>query len=102
LDQNERFDDKIPFHLVDHLREENKRKSPCLNKVFDRAGTYFWTEHEYDYERELAFFTWLQNIMVPSRRYIAGSGKMNPVAEFFITTLAPGWIGGILTGETWT
>jgi hypothetical protein len=27
---------------------------------------------------------------------------MNPVAEFFITTLAPGWIGGILTGETWT
>ena len=96
---NERFDDKIPFHLVDHLREENKRLSPCLNSVFGRAGTYFWTEHEYDYERELAFFTWLQNIMVPSRLYIAGYGKMSPAPLFFITSLAPGWVGGILTCE---
>ncbi|XP_046853428.1 uncharacterized protein LOC124446627 isoform X2 [Xenia sp. Carnegie-2017] len=59
-------------------------------------------EKEYDNERELSFFTWLQNLMVPSTIYIAGEGKMNPVAEFFITPVAPGWVGGILTGEIWT
>ncbi len=98
---NKRFDEKVFFHLEDHPREEGK-KTPCLNKVFGRPSTYFWEEKEYNYEKELAFFTWLQNIMVPSRIYIAGEMRMNPVAEFFITTLAPGWVGGILTGQTWT
>ena len=97
---NKRFDEKMYFHLDKHPPED--RKKPCLNNVFGRAGTYFWEQHKYDYEKELSFFTWLQKIMVPSRRYIAGDGKMNPVAEFFITTLGPGWVGGILTGETWT
>ena len=97
---NSRFDEKIPFHLDRH--DQESRNSPCLNKVFGRPGKHFWEEKQYDYESELAFFTWLQDTMVPSRRYIAGDGKMNPVAEFFITLLAPGWVGGILTGETWT
>lgn len=97
---NKHFNEEIYFHLDRHPPED--RKKPCLNNVFGRAGTYFWEQHKYDYEKELSFFTWLQKIMVPSRRYIAGEQKMNPVAEFFITTLAPGWVGGILTGETWT
>ena len=95
------FDEKLYFHLDEHPRDERPKRA-CLNKVFGRPHQNFWKDKEYNYEKELDFFTWLQNIMVPSRRYIAGESKMNPVAEFFITVLAPGWVGGILTGETWT
>lgn len=90
---NSNFETKIPFHLVEHSETDIDY---CLNQVFGRP------EKEYDNERELSFFTWLQNLMVPSKIYIAGEGKMNPVAEFFITPMAPGWVGGILTGEIWT
>ena len=95
------FDEKLYFHLDEHPRDERPKRA-CLNNVFGRPSQNFWKDKEYSYEKELDFFTWLQNIMVPSRRYIAGESKMNPVAEFFITALAPGWVGGILTGETWT
>lgn len=99
---NSNFYQKLSFHLESHGHPLESERKPCLNKVFGRPGKYFWEEKNYDYKRELAFFTWLQNIMVPSKLYIAGDGRLNPVAEFFITTLAPGWVGGILTGEIWT
>ena len=95
------FNEKLCFHLDDHPRDERPKKA-CLNKVFGRPSECFREDHECNHEKELEFFTWLQSIMVPSRLYIAGDTKMNPVAEFFITTLAPGWVGGILTGQTWT
>lgn len=98
---NTNYDEKISFHLGEHPQEARVERKPCLNSIFGRS-TYFWKDKKYDYRKEMAFFTWLQNIMVPSRRYIAGENVMNPIAEFFLTPLAPGWVGGILTGETWT
>ena len=73
----------------------------CLNSTFgrlyDNAGPL-----PYDKEKEIEFCSWLQKIMVPSRRYRSGNLKLNPIVHFLITRLAPGWVGGALTGETWT
>ena len=88
--------EKLYFH-VGSEHDEDIDDEPCLNGVF---GTFDGIEKNTD--EELEFFAWLQNIMVPSCTYIAGEGKLNPVVEFFMTTLAPGWVGGILTGECWT
>ena len=86
--------EKLYFHVFsDHDPERDKEQ--CLNRVFGRSGA----EHTTD---EANFFAWLQKIMVPTCNYITGNEKLNPVVHFFMTNLAPGWVGGVLTGQTWT
>ena len=86
--------EKLYFHAIcDHDPERDEEQ--CLNRVFGRGVD----EHTTD---EANFFMWLQNIMVPTCNYVTGDGVLNPVVHFCITTLAPGWVGGVLTGQTWT
>ena len=82
------------FHIDTAHRDKSKM---CLNSTFGRYDV-----SKYDKEKEIEFCTWLQKIMVPSKRYRSGYHKLNPIVHFLITTLAPGWVGGALTGETWT
>ena len=88
--------EKLYFHVDSDHDYEHFDKVKCLNAVFGR--TYSRSEKE----GQLEFFTWLQKIVVPSCNYIAGEDKLNPVVQFFLTTLGPGWVGGILTGQIWT
>ncbi|XP_028403663.1 uncharacterized protein LOC114526287 isoform X3 [Dendronephthya gigantea] len=87
--------EKLYFH-VDSDHCENFDHDKCLNGVFGQ--TYSRSEKE----GQLEFFTWVQKIMVPSCNYIVGENKLNPVVQFFLTTLGPGWVGGILTCQIWT
>ena len=98
--------EKLLFHLADHPGGHGGVKTtPCLNQVFG-ISSYWEREYAGTKEELLAkqkeYFSWLQHIMVPTRRIITGEMKLNPVIEFFITSLAPGWVGGALTGQTWT
>ena len=87
--------EKLYFHVFsDHDPERDEE--PCLNSVFGRSVL---NEHNTD---EANFFAWLQKIMIPNCNYVTGEAKLNPVVHFFITTLAPGWVGGVLTGQYWT
>ena len=87
--------EKLYFHAFsDH--DQDREEERCLNSVF---GRYVLNENTQD---EANFFAWVQNVMVPSCYYIAGDAKLNPVVHFFMTILAPGWVGGVLTGQCWT
>ena len=94
-------EDKLCYHVADDYECEG----PCLNGVFGRSGV---VDSEPDNSREdlkqqqANYFSWLQNVMVPTRTILAGGGKLNPIVEFFLTKLAPGWVGGVLTGQIWT
>ena len=92
-DPDEIRKEKMYFH-ADSDHDEEQEDEPCLNGIFGRY-------HDKK-EGQLEFFTWLQKTMVPSCNYFEGDGKLNPIVEFFLTTLAPGWVGGILTGQCWT
>ena len=86
--------ERLYFHVFsEHDSERDDER--CLNSVFGRSL-------DEPIQGEANFFTWLQSVMVPSCNYIAGDGKFNPVAHFLMTILAPGWVGGVLTGQTWT
>ena len=70
----------------------------CLNYFFGAYSSKYKNE---GFRRNITeFYTWLQKIMVNSIRVFAGFDKLNPVPLFFLTFLAPGWAGGILTGLT--
>ena len=70
----------------------------CLNYFFGAYSSKYKNE---GFRRNITeFYTWLQKIMVNSIRVFAGFDKLNPVPLFFLTSLAPGWAGGILTGLT--
>ena len=86
--------EKLYFHIFSDQDRESDGEG-CLHSVFGKSGTANTTD-------EANFFTWLQKIMVPTCNYITGYQKINPAVHFFITTLAPGWVGGVLTGQTWT
>jgi hypothetical protein len=94
---NEVSEEEVLFHIDTGHTDQSKM---CLNTTFGRFPE--GRSSPYDTEKEIEFCSWLQKIMVPSRRYRSGDGILNPVVHFLITTLAPGWVGGALTGETWT
>ena len=54
------------------------------------------------FEEAAKFYPWLQKIMVPTITVYAGEDKLNPVIVFFLTKLAPGWVGGALTAVNYT
>ena len=82
---------------TDHDIEEK----PCLNRIFG-FSTYETAEEEGSIEDVTEFYAWLQNIMVPTATIYGGIDKLNPVIVFFITNLAPGWVGGALTAVIYT
>lgn len=84
----------------DESEDHDFENNPCLNSIFGISG--FDDDEEWKREELKKFFQWLQRIMVPSLRVDFGSDKLNPVLIFLITQLAPGWVGGALTGSTWT
>jgi hypothetical protein len=95
---NQESQEEPLFHIDTIHRDKSKM---CLNSTFGRLY------HErrplpHDMEKEIEFCSWLQKIMVPSRRYRSGNLELNPIVHFLITALAPGWVGGAVTGETWT
>ena len=87
-------DRKVSFHV--HGGHPDGDDVVCLNNTFGR----FFRPH--DEEKEIEFIHWLQDIMVPCKNCKAGDGKFNPVVHLLLTTLGPGWVGGVLTGEQWT
>lgn len=108
-DQGERRSGKLHYHLPstpdgddDDDNEHDLEDKPCLNRIFG-FGSYSEEEGQSaSLEEAHKFYTWLQKIMVPTITVYAGEEKLNPVAVFFLTKLAPGWVGGALTGVTYT
>lgn len=92
-------EDEPLFHINSGHTSKDKM---CLNATFGRFYDETRRPLVHDKQEEIEFGSWLQKIMVSSKRYRSGENKLNPIVHFLITALAPGWVGGALTGETWT
>ena len=108
-DQGIRRDKKLDYHLPskddddvppEFEEQHDIDEKPCLNQIFGFGSIY--TGNEIKLPKAKKFYAWLQKIMVPTITVIAGDDKLNPVVVFFITKLAQGWAGGVLTGVTYT
>jgi len=53
-------------------------------------------------ERKAQFQKWLQKLFKPSHQRIFGDEQLNPVLYFHLTKLSPGYIGGLISGLTYT
>ena len=102
--KDELYDDEVEYdkEVVFHVDEGHPGDDDvvCLNSTFGRC--FDEESRPHNKEKEIEFGRWLQKIMVPCRRYQSGDEKLNPVVHFLVTTLGHGWVGGTLTGETWT
>lgn len=104
-DAGERRSEELYYHLPneddDEREEHDLDKKPCLNRIFG-CGWFDDDEKQSKILEAKKFYAWLQKIMVPTITVYAGEDKLNPVIVFFLTHLAPGWVGGALTGVTYT
>ena len=53
-------------------------------------------------EKKVSFQKWLKKVFQPSHQRIFGDGQLNPVFYFHLTKLSPGYIGGVISGLTYT
>ena len=81
------------LHYHDFDEDHDLDDKPCLNRFFGFEDGLVPEEED--------FYEWLQPIMCPSVTVHAGYLKINPVGLFLLTQLAPGWVGGGLTGVTY-
>ena len=102
-----RHDEELYYHLReeddDETEEHDLTEKPCLNQIFG----FGWFDGDDDekskmFEEAAKFYPWLQKVMVPTILVYAGEDKLNPVVVFFLTKLAPGWVGGALTAVNYT
>ncbi len=78
--------------------DHDMETKPCLNRFFGMC--YPGKDEQWMFEDSRKFYEWLQTIMHPSVTIYAGEDKLNPIAMFMLTHLAPGWVGGALTAVT--
>ena len=100
---------KLHYHIrpddesdddFEDVNEHDLDEKPCLNQIFGTCSP--GPDEKWKNEDSRKFFKWLQPIMCPSVSIFVGDGKLNPIVMFMLTHLAPGWVGGALTGAVCT
>ena len=81
--------------------EHDVSEQPCLNRIFGMCYPH-GDDERWIFKASQEFYAWLQPIMYPCVTVYAGEDKLNPVAVFMLTQLAPGWVGGALTAVIYT
>ena len=92
---------KLYFHTRPDEDEHDVSEQPCLNRIFGMCYPH-GDDERWIFKASREFYAWLQAIMYPCVTVYAGDDKLNPVAVFMLTQLAPGWIGGALTAVIYT
>ena len=91
------------FHVPSGDSRENDEdgdhdlyQKPCLNSIF---GMDFPNENEqWVIKESREFYKWLQSYMYPSLTVCIGEAVISPHLVLMISPLAPGWLGGTITG----
>jgi len=68
----------------------------------DNDDEYDEDENNENQEGEVRFQIWLKKVFRPSHKQIFGDGQLNPVLYFHLTKLSSGYIGGLISGLTYT
>jgi len=53
-------------------------------------------------DKKAQFQKWLKKAFRPSHQHIFGDTQLNPVLYFHLTRLSPGYLGGLISGLTYT
>jgi len=82
------------FCLGDHAGEDDNDENDKEKKPL--------TEEEEKDNRRSQFVKWLKKTFQPSHQHIFGDGQLNPVLFFHLTELSPGYVGGLISGLTYS
>ena len=99
------YDEILHFHLTDRSNRSGLKSKPCLSQIFGISLCREWEYASNDEEtlvEQTTYLSWLQRVMLPTRRIKTGQTLFNPYVELFLTNLAPGWLGGTITAQLFT